>query len=119
LFGVESEGGRSGCLGLDHAQDVAFLHDQQVFAVQLDLGARPLAEQDAVAGLDVEGDDLALVVRAPGPTETTSPSCGFSLAVSGMMIPPLVLDSSSTRFTSTRSPRGRNFMGVLRRNGFK
>ena len=35
--------------------------------------------------------------RAPGPTAMTSPSCGFSLAVSGMMIPPLVFASSSTR----------------------
>src|SRR4028118_1993321 len=35
--------------------------------------------------------------RAPGPTATTSPSWGFSFAVSGMMIPPLVLDSSSIR----------------------
>ena len=51
---------------------------------------------------------LPLSSRAPGPTAMTSPSCGFSLAVSGMMIPPLVLDSSSTRFTSTRSPSGRN-----------
>src|SRR3546814_14528283 len=38
--------------GLDDAEDVAFLHDQQVFTVHLDLGARPLAEQDLVAGLD-------------------------------------------------------------------
>jgi uncharacterized protein Usg len=30
--------------------------------------------------------------RAPGPTATTSPSIGFSLAVSGMMMPPLVLN---------------------------
>ena len=28
--------------------------------------------------------------RAPEPTATTSPSCGFSLAVSGMMMPPAV-----------------------------
>src|SRR5690606_803844 len=36
-----------------HAQDVGFLHDDQVFAVDLDLGAGPLAEQDAVAGLQL------------------------------------------------------------------
>src|SRR5690606_8491783 len=39
----------------------------------------------------------------PGPTAMTSPSMGFSLAVSGMMIPPLVLSSSLTRLTITRS----------------
>src|SRR5229473_2260420 len=58
---------------LDHAHDVGFLHDDEVLALELDLGARPLAEQHAVARLDVErvqravlapraradGDDLA------------------------------------------------------------
>src|SRR3569832_876170 len=43
------------------AQDVGFLHDQQVFAVDLDLGARPLAEQHLVAGLDVERRHLAVL----------------------------------------------------------
>src|SRR5438477_5336549 len=51
--------------------------------------------------------------RAPGPTATTSPSIGFSLAVSGMMMPPAVLPSSATRRTSTRSCSGRNFIESL------
>src|SRR5690606_29579984 len=50
----------------DHAHDVGFFHDQQVLAVELDLGAGPLAEQDAVADLDVEGDDLAVFVTGAG-----------------------------------------------------
>src|SRR5688500_13831256 len=37
----------------------------------------------------------------------TLPSRGFSLALSGSRMPPAVLDSASTRATSTRSPRGR------------
>src|SRR3546814_11909780 len=45
----------------DDAEDVRFLHDQQLFAVDLDFGARPFAKQDAVAGLDVERGDLAVV----------------------------------------------------------
>src|SRR5438270_3673492 len=45
----------------NYAQDVAFLHDDEVFTVDLHLGARPFAEQDLVAGLDVERRDLALV----------------------------------------------------------
>src|SRR3546814_9656835 len=45
--------------------------------------------------------------RAPGPTAITSPSCGFSLAVSGMMMPPAVFSVCSTRRTSTRSCKGR------------
>jgi hypothetical protein len=62
-FDWEGKGGRSALL-LEHAQDVAFLHDQQVLAVDLDLGARPLAEQDAVAGLHVQRLDLAVFVVA-------------------------------------------------------
>ena len=47
----------------DDAHDVGFLHDEKVFAVKLDFSARPLAEQDAVAGLDVESDELAVLDR--------------------------------------------------------
>jgi hypothetical protein len=94
----------------DDAENVAFLHDQQVFAVDLDFGAGPFAEQDAVAGLDVERGDLAVFALAPEPTATISPSCGFSLALSGMMMPPAVFSSASTRRTSTRSCNGRNMI---------
>src|SRR5262249_14753054 len=51
--------------------------------------------------------------RAPGPTATTSPSIGFSLAVSGMMIPPALFSSCSTRRTSTRSCSGRKVLVAL------
>src|SRR5580698_611139 len=54
---------------LEHAQDVALLHDQEIFAVELDLAARPLAEQDAIADRDVERMHLASIVagaRAAG-----------------------------------------------------
>src|SRR5262245_37477814 len=47
---------------IQHAHDVAFLHDQQLLAVDLDLGAGPLAEQHLVAFLDVESDDLSSLV---------------------------------------------------------
>src|SRR6266851_5566626 len=80
-------------LALDDAHDIAFLHDNKLFAVELDLGAGPFAEQHPVAGLDVERVDLAILAARAGPTATTSPSCGFSLAVSGMMIPPAVFSS--------------------------
>src|SRR6185437_10884210 len=36
------------------AEDVAFLHDQELFAVDLDFGARPFAEEDAITSLNVE-----------------------------------------------------------------
>ena len=92
-----------------HAHDVGLLHDQEFLAVELDLGARPLAEQHAVADLDVDAGSACRPRRgAPGPTATTSPSEGFSLAVSGMMMPPLVFSSASMRLTTTRSCSGRN-----------
>ena len=54
---LEIRSNRSG----DDAEDVRFLHDQQLFAIDLDFGARPFAEQDAVARLDVERGHLAIV----------------------------------------------------------
>src|ERR1700691_4747687 len=48
----------------DHAHDVGLLHDQELLAVELDLGAGPFAEQHAVAGLDPDRDDLAVFVAA-------------------------------------------------------
>src|SRR5215210_8034420 len=53
-------------LAFEHAHDVGLLHDQELLVVELDLGPRPLAEQDAVAGLDVERAQLALVVQRAG-----------------------------------------------------
>src|SRR6202163_1550908 len=47
-----------------YAHDVALLHDQEFLAVELDLGARPFAEQHAVADLEVDRDQLAGFVTA-------------------------------------------------------
>src|ERR1700731_2961246 len=70
----QGEGVRCGLSGLllgggkvsENAHDVALLHDQQLLAVDFDLGARPLAEQHAVADLDVDRDQLASFVAATG-----------------------------------------------------
>src|SRR5438876_1205370 len=48
----------------DHAHDVALFHDQIFDPVDLDLGARPFAEQDPVSLLQVDRDELAGVVAA-------------------------------------------------------
>src|SRR6202043_2475378 len=48
----------------ENAHDVALFHDQQLLAVELDLGARPFAEQHAVADLEVDRDQLAGFVTA-------------------------------------------------------
>src|SRR5271167_2135423 len=52
--------------GIHDAEDVGFLHDQQVFTVDLDLGAGPLAEQNAVAFLDFKGHENASFVARAG-----------------------------------------------------
>src|SRR5690606_37398066 len=63
---------RSGCgfhlrLAFENAHDVALFHDQQLLAVDLDLGAGPLAEEHRIAGLHVERHELALLVAGAGP----------------------------------------------------
>src|ERR1043166_7996023 len=51
----------------EHAHDVGLLHDQELLAVDLDLGARPFAEQHAVADLQVDRNEFAGLVAAAGP----------------------------------------------------
>src|SRR6476660_7716430 len=57
-------GGRA--LG-DHAHNVGLFHDEEIVALELDLGARPFAEQHAVSGLEIHGDQLAVLVAAAWP----------------------------------------------------
>src|SRR5574337_92485 len=57
-------GGRG--LAFDDAHDVALLHDEEFVAVDGHFGARPLAEQDLVAGFHVERNDLAALVARAG-----------------------------------------------------
>ena len=45
-----------------HPHNITLFHDKVLDAIDLDLGARPLAEQDAVADPDVDGDELAGLV---------------------------------------------------------
>src|SRR5438045_7242853 len=49
---------------VEHAHDVGLLHDQELLAVDLDLGSRPFAEQHAVARLEFDRDQLAVIVAA-------------------------------------------------------
>src|SRR5688572_4205887 len=63
---------------LDDAEDVAHLHHEQFLAVDLDLGAGPLAEQHLVALFDLERDVLALLVAGAG-------SYGDHLALHGLL----------------------------------
>src|SRR5260221_8525896 len=49
-------------------------------------------------------------LRLPGPTARTVPRCGFSCAVSGKTMPPIVVCSSSRASTISRSPSGFRFI---------
>src|SRR5271156_7212675 len=54
-----------GC-AFNHAHDVGLLHDQELFAVDLDFRARPLAEQHPVARFEFDGREFAALVAGPG-----------------------------------------------------
>jgi len=81
-------------LGLDqHSHDVTLVHYEILDAIDLDLGARPFAEQDALPDPNVDRDELTALVAATG-------SNGDDL---GMMMPPAVFASASIRSMTTRS----------------
>ena len=77
------------------SEDIRFLHDQQVFTVDLDLGARPLAEQNLVAGLHFErvnftgfvagagagGDDFAFLRLFLGGVRDDDPARGLLVSL--------------------------------------
>src|SRR5262249_13350982 len=63
----------------EHAHDVGLLHDQEFLAVELDLGARPFAGQHAVANLEVDRNELAVLV-APARAD------GEDLALRGLLL---------------------------------
>src|ERR1700704_5115172 len=64
---------------IEHAHDVALLHDQVIDAVELDLGAGPFSEQDAVTRLQVDRYQVALIVAATG-------TDGDDLAFGGLLL---------------------------------
>src|SRR5437879_1347391 len=59
------------------------------------------------------GNTLPSSLILPLPIEMTSPSCGLSLAESGMMRPPRVVPASSMRRTRMRSWSGVNFVAIF------
>ena len=87
-------------LGLDldqHPHNITLFHDKVLDAIDLDLGARPLAERDAVADPDVDGVSLPVSSRAAGSNGDDLAGCGFSWVVSGMS------STASFRSMTTRS----------------
>src|SRR5215472_4048136 len=64
---------RSGRAALDEAHDVGFLHDDQFLAVDLDFAPWPLAEEDTIAGLDIERVNLAVFATGTRPDGNNFP----------------------------------------------
>src|ERR1700730_16151511 len=62
LFSLSSDLGSG-----EHAHDVGLFHDQEILAVELDLGTGPFSEQYLVADLEIDRDQLAGLVAAAGP----------------------------------------------------
>jgi hypothetical protein len=52
----------------------------------------------------------------PGPVATTVPFCGFSLAVSGMIIPDAVVVSAACGAITTRSAKGLILIVLMYKN---
>src|SRR5262249_29966777 len=65
-LGVAALGGLflGGAAAFDYAHDVGLLHNQEILAVDLHLGARPFAEQHGVADFEVDRNELAALVAA-------------------------------------------------------
>src|ERR1022692_131371 len=63
--------------------------------------------------LTSKGTFLPSSLVLPVPRATMMPSCGFSLAVSGMMMPPFLTSFSSTGSTRMRSPIGLTFSAIV------
>src|SRR6476619_2300052 len=64
---------------IQHAHDVALLHDEVIDAVDLDLRAGPFSKQHAVASLQVDRYQLAVLVAATG-------TDGDDLALGGFLL---------------------------------
>src|ERR1043166_928893 len=56
---------------------------------------------------------LPLSSVLPVPSATMMPSVGFSLALSGMIMPPFLTSFSSAGSTRTRSPRGLTLIAIM------
>ena len=102
---AERSGGLLGGHGgtLEDSHDVALLHYEVLDTIDFDLGARQFAEQDAVADLDVDRDEIAALVAAP---RSNGSNCALlRLLLGGIrnVMPPAVFASASMRSMTTRS----------------
>ena len=77
----------------DDRQDVLLADDEEILALDLELGAGVLGVEDLVPVLTSMASRLPSSRMRPGPAARIVPSWGFSLAVSGRTMPLLVISS--------------------------
>jgi hypothetical protein len=98
---------------LDNAENIAFLHDQQVLPIDLDLALRPFAEKHTIAGFEVRRHEFTSFVANACANGDDFAFLRLFLALSGMTMPPGVFSSALMRRTRTRSCNGRKCMQIL------
>src|SRR3990172_12360358 len=94
----------------EHREDVFLPENQMLFAIDLDVRPRILAEEDAVPRLDLGSHAGPAVGHLAGAHRHHQALLRLLLRGVGMMIPPLVFVSSSTRLSSILSCNGLTFM---------
>src|SRR6266545_433392 len=75
----------------EHPHDVGLLHDQEILAVDLHLGARPFAKQHPVTDLEINGNELAGFVAA-------TRADGGDLALRGLFLGGIRNDDAASGF---------------------
>ena len=106
---------------VDHAHDVAFLHDQVFDTIELDFGARPLAKEHAVTGLHIDRDQLAGFVAASRTDGYDLPLLGLFLRrvgnddpASGLFFGFDALDNDAVMKRTSRRPLVVNGTGTIK-----
>jgi len=102
----------SGAGAFDDPEDLILAHDQQLLAVDLDFRAAVFAEEHPITGLNIQGLARAVFLVFAKTDGNNLALCGFSLAESGMMMPPRICSPSSMRLTITRSCSGVIFVFI-------
>ena len=83
----------SSSIALNDCQNIAFSHDQVICAFDLISVPAYLPYKTVSPAFTVTGSSFL-----PGPAAITVPRCGFSFAVSGIIIPPAVFSSAAAGF---------------------
>src|SRR6516225_9443499 len=74
----------------DHAHDITLLSDDEILAIDFDLGSRPLPEQYSIADFDIERSEFAVIVPC-------ARSCGNDFAFHWLFLGGIRDDNAARR----------------------